>query len=242
VSSTTPTRPRLSPRQREVIELAARGLTNQEIARVLEISAATVHAHLSAAYAALEVTNRTEAAAVFLSWQTGPEPPPPAAGQPAIAVLPVLSLDGGRDGATMAGGMTRDLVAQLSGWRWLPVIDAGPVSDVRKGTLREIGARLGARYLVDASLQRRGDRWRLNTQVSDAATGHCLFADVQDFPAGEPFDAQDAAIASVVARVYPHVAGAAQAEPGPALAPLDLEPTLVFAHYGPIPAALDPSR
>lgn len=69
-----PTPSRLSPRQREVVELAARGLTNQEIARALSISPATVHAHLSAAYLVLEVSNRTEAAAAFLAWQAGAEP------------------------------------------------------------------------------------------------------------------------------------------------------------------------
>jgi hypothetical protein len=59
------------------MELAARGLTNREIAGALQISAATVHAHLSAAYAALEVTNRTEATAMLLSWQGRGEPPGP---------------------------------------------------------------------------------------------------------------------------------------------------------------------
>lgn len=79
----TPTPLRLSPRQREVIELAARGLTNREIAHALQISAATVHAHLSAVYAALEVTNRTEATAVLLSWKGHAEPPAAPGAPPA---------------------------------------------------------------------------------------------------------------------------------------------------------------
>ncbi len=51
----------LTPRQREVGELLAKGLTNKEIARVLGISADTVKNHVAAILDVLDVTNRTEA-------------------------------------------------------------------------------------------------------------------------------------------------------------------------------------
>lgn len=53
---------RLTPRQREVLHLVGRGLTNREICGVLGLSLGTVKAHLAATFDALEVTNRTEAA------------------------------------------------------------------------------------------------------------------------------------------------------------------------------------
>ncbi|MCR9097118.1 MAG: LuxR C-terminal-related transcriptional regulator [bacterium] len=52
----------LTPRRLEVLRLVARGLTNREIGRVLDISCYTVKSHLAALFEALDVTNRTEAA------------------------------------------------------------------------------------------------------------------------------------------------------------------------------------
>jgi len=52
----------LTPRQREVVEYAAAGATNREIADTLEISSDTVSDHLSASYERLGVANRVELA------------------------------------------------------------------------------------------------------------------------------------------------------------------------------------
>jgi DNA-binding CsgD family transcriptional regulator/PAS domain-containing protein len=50
----------LSPREAEVCLLAAKGLTDQEIARVLGLSFHTVRTHLKNSFLKLDVTNRTE--------------------------------------------------------------------------------------------------------------------------------------------------------------------------------------
>lgn len=55
----------LTPRQREVADLVARGLTNKEICSVLGIAEGTVKAHVAALLETLGVSNRTEAAAVL---------------------------------------------------------------------------------------------------------------------------------------------------------------------------------
>ncbi len=52
----------LSPREREILKLAAKGLTNREIAQTLSISPNTVKVHLSNIYEKTGVTSRTEAA------------------------------------------------------------------------------------------------------------------------------------------------------------------------------------
>jgi DNA-binding NarL/FixJ family response regulator len=52
----------LSPREREVLRLVARGLANKAVARRLEISERTVKAHLTNIFAAIGVTDRTQAA------------------------------------------------------------------------------------------------------------------------------------------------------------------------------------
>lgn len=52
----------LTQRQREVLNLLVEGKSNKLIARLLEISDATVNTHVSAIFKALDVNSRTEAA------------------------------------------------------------------------------------------------------------------------------------------------------------------------------------
>ena len=53
--------PRLTPRQRELLNLVAAGRTNTQIARSLGVSPATVRTHLEHIYARLHVSSRTAA-------------------------------------------------------------------------------------------------------------------------------------------------------------------------------------
>lgn len=62
----------LTPRQRGVLELAVQGKVNKIIARELDISEATVKAHLSACFRALGVKNRTEAVFAAASGRLSP--------------------------------------------------------------------------------------------------------------------------------------------------------------------------
>jgi DNA-binding NarL/FixJ family response regulator len=55
--------PELTEREREVLDLVARGLTNAEIARRLVVSDKTVRNHVSNVFAKLHVTGRAEAVA-----------------------------------------------------------------------------------------------------------------------------------------------------------------------------------
>jgi DNA-binding CsgD family transcriptional regulator len=57
--------PLLSEREADVLELAAQGLTNSELATRLEITVHTVKFHLASVYRKLGVANRTEAVAVL---------------------------------------------------------------------------------------------------------------------------------------------------------------------------------
>lgn len=59
----------LSERETEVLALVAQGLTNDQVARQLHVSANTVKFHLKNIYEQLNVTNRTEASRWFLENQ-----------------------------------------------------------------------------------------------------------------------------------------------------------------------------
>lgn len=56
----------LSPREKEVLKLVVKGLTNKEIARSLDISESTVKNHLTSTMEKFHVSNRVEAAIHFL--------------------------------------------------------------------------------------------------------------------------------------------------------------------------------
>jgi DNA-binding NarL/FixJ family response regulator len=58
--------PRLTAREVAVVELAAYGLTNGQIAERLDLSTHAVKFHLSSAYGKLGVANRTQAAVAYL--------------------------------------------------------------------------------------------------------------------------------------------------------------------------------
>jgi DNA-binding NarL/FixJ family response regulator len=59
----------LSERENEVLTLVAEGLTNDQVARQLHVSANTVKFHLKNIYEQLNVTNRTEASRWYLKNQ-----------------------------------------------------------------------------------------------------------------------------------------------------------------------------
>ncbi len=68
----------LTPRERDVVRLAAQGLTNKAIASSLYLSRATVRNYLSTAFAKLGVSRRAQLAGVI--WNTDGQPGRRAAG------------------------------------------------------------------------------------------------------------------------------------------------------------------
>lgn len=70
----------LSPRELEILEMAARCLTNDQMAKNLRISVHGVKFHLGSIYRKLGVSNRTEAAVQFL--MRGQTAAPPAEPEP----------------------------------------------------------------------------------------------------------------------------------------------------------------
>ena len=65
VSAASASRPSLTPRQMEVLDVLAQGNSNKQIAQILAISGSTVSMHLNAAFQALGVHDRTSAAMAY---------------------------------------------------------------------------------------------------------------------------------------------------------------------------------
>jgi len=63
---TAPRKARLTPREAHVLRLTSLGRTNAQVARDLGVSVHAVKFHLASVFRKLGVSNRTEAAVVFL--------------------------------------------------------------------------------------------------------------------------------------------------------------------------------
>ena len=61
--------------------------------------------------------------------------------------------------------------------------------------LKQIGRELNVRYVLEGSVQRGGDRMRVNVQLIDAETGDHLWAERFDKPLADLFDMQDEIVA-----------------------------------------------
>lgn len=84
------------------LRLVARGMSSKEIAQETGLSWQTVDTYLKQAMARLGVSNRREAARLFVAWENGgnppsqkSEPPLPALGSPPDAPAQTGSTDGG---------------------------------------------------------------------------------------------------------------------------------------------------
>lgn len=199
----------LTPRQLEVLELMARGLTNKEIAGALGISTGTAKNHLSAVFEALDVTNRTEAAMVLAEMQesdTEADDRVPGFGaRPTIAILPFDAMSSDPDQIFFADGLVEDLTTRLSAWRWFPVIARTTTFALRGKDMAapEIGRELGARYVVEGSTRRSGNRVRVNVQLIDAGQSSHVFAEKYDREMDDMFALQDEIVETLVGTLEP---------------------------------------
>lgn len=213
---------RLTPRQREVLQLMARGLANKEIATALAISTETARTHAAAVLAGLGVDNRTEATAAYLRWVPGADHAAVVLARPAIAVLPIHAT-GARAAPVLAVAIARELAELLARWSHFPVIAHAATRDPRTfgDTTAAIGARLGARFLVDGALACHRQRWRLAVQVLDTSTSGLVWSEHLDLTPRRWFATQDQVCARLVASVYPRLL-AAVAPPSAGAVPSDV--------------------
>jgi len=127
---------------------------------------------------------------------TGVDVSQPVAGfgsRPAIAVLPFANLTGDSDQEYFADGLAEDILTRLAMQRWLPVI-ARNSSFAYKGRtidVKAVGRMLGARYVLEGSVRKAGNRVRVTGQLIDATTGHHVWAERYDRVLDDVFAIQD---------------------------------------------------
>jgi adenylate cyclase len=112
------------------------------------------------------------------------------ASKPSIGVLPFTDLSEDGDQAYFSDGLAEDLITDLSRMSGLVVLARSSTFAYRdsKSDIREVGRKLGARYLVDGSVRKFPDKVRVNAQLIDAETGTNIWAERYDRPSNDLFD------------------------------------------------------
>jgi adenylate cyclase len=132
------------------------------------------------------------AAAVQSPAEVPPAPVDASEPPPSIAVMPLAVLAEGPDGSFVATGLVLDVVGRLTRFRRLDVIayaSALALSTVGLSP-REIGHRLGVRYVTQGALWLDRARIRLTFNLVEAATEHVLWSQNFDRPCDDIFEVE----------------------------------------------------
>jgi TolB-like protein/DNA-binding winged helix-turn-helix (wHTH) protein len=140
--------------------------------------------------------------AAWVEWRawTTPARPTPATAATVVAVLPFDNLSGDPTQDYFADGITQDLITDLSKLSGLQVVSRHSVLAYR-GSNRPasaIGRALGAGFVVGGSVQRAGDRLRINVNLVDVNASRNRWGERYDRELADIFALQDDIAAHVV--------------------------------------------
>ena len=110
-----------------------------------------------------------------------------------VAVLPFDNLSRDPDNAFFADGVQDEILTNLAKIADLKVISRTSVMQYKTGAsrnLREIGQQLGVAHVVEGSVQRAGNKVRVNAQLIDARTDAHLWAHTYDHDLADVFAIQ----------------------------------------------------
>jgi TolB-like protein/Flp pilus assembly protein TadD len=132
-----------------------------------------------------------------------------------IIVLPFTNLSDDRDQQYFADGITEDLTTDLSRLAGSLVISANTAFTYkgRPRETRQIGRELSVRYVLEGSVQRFGNRVRINAQLIDADIDAHLWAERFDRDIGDLFAVQNEITGRIAVALNFALTGAEAARP-----------------------------
>ena len=125
--------------------------------------------------------------------------------KPSIAILPFQNMSGDPEQEYFADGIVEDIITALSRFKSLFVI-ARNSSFTFKGQavdIKEVGRRLGVRYVLEGSVRKASGKVRITGQLIDAATGAHIWADRFERDLTDIFALQDELTIAVVSAIEP---------------------------------------
>lgn len=116
-----------------------------------------------------------------------------AAMRPGLVVLPLRMIDGEDREATLADGLTEELIGSLAAYRWFFVISALQAMTYKHELVSpmQLALDLGVRYVLSGSLRRVANRFQLRLNLCETTRGEHLWSERIDCFHDEVLEAQD---------------------------------------------------
>jgi adenylate cyclase len=120
--------------------------------------------------------------------------------KPSIAVLPFDNLSGDPDQDYLADGVTENIITALSKIPEVFVIARNSVFTYKGKPIKvqKVAENLGIRYVLEGSIQKASNRFRITGQLVDATIGHHLWAEQYDRVLEDFFAVQDEITLAIV--------------------------------------------
>ena len=128
--------------------------------------------------------------------------------KPSIAVLPFNNMSNDSDQEFFADGISEDIITELSKFRSFFVIarNSSYAFKNQQLTVKDVGLKLGVRYVVEGSVRRAGNRVRITAQLIDAIEDKHIWAERYDRDLEDIFAVQDEVTQAIVTAIEPQLA------------------------------------
>jgi adenylate cyclase len=128
----------------------------------------------------------------------------PLPDKPSIAVLPFSNMTGDLGEDYFCDGLSEEIITALSKTPKLFVI-ARNSAFTYKGKpvkVQQVSEELGVQFVLEGSLRKVGDRIRITSQLTDALTGHHLWAERYDRTEKDMFTIQDEITKNIITALH----------------------------------------
>ena len=124
---------------------------------------------------------------------------------PVIAILPFLNLSNDPEQDYFADGITEDIISQMSMFKTFPVISSNSVFSFKgsKEPTHKIASQLKAKYLIQGSVRKGGNKVRISAKLIDAEQDKQLWSQNWDRSLEDIFEVQDEVSQKVAAYISP---------------------------------------
>jgi len=120
-----------------------------------------------------------------------------------IAVLPFQNLSDDPSHDYLSDGITNDILTDLSKFSELAVPASNTVFRYKDKypDIQKVGKELNVKYILEGSVQKSGNRIRVNAQLIDTESGNHIWADRFNYKTEDIFELQDEIISSTVRKL-----------------------------------------
>lgn len=121
-------------------------------------------------------------------------------GRQSIAVLPFSNMSGEKEQEYFSDGITEDIITDLSKISQLFVIARNSTFSYKGHAVQvqQISRDLGAKFIVEGSVRKSGNRVRVTAQLIEGSTGGHIWADRYDRDLTDVFEVQDDVTRNIV--------------------------------------------